>query len=88
MGRHAVLPRQPAPLRRFLTPYLVDKIHNDIILLYTETVEMLPNSRCQRIFALPLRLYFSDHGRGVLPYAAGPRKHRVVKRADQGGRGA
>lgn len=88
MGRHTLLPRQPAPFRRFLTSYLVDKIHYDIVLLYAETVEMLSNSRCQGIFALPLRLYLSDHGRGVFPYAAGPRKHRVVKRADKGGRGA
>lgn len=76
------------PPEHFLTPYFVDEVDYNIVLLYSEAVEMLPNSFFKTIFALPSGLLFSDHGWGVLTDAARTREHSVMELAGEGGRGA
>lgn len=48
-----------------MTPDFVNEVHNDIVFLYPNTVEVLPHSHCQLFLLLSSVLLFPRHCRRV-----------------------
>lgn len=70
-----------------LAVYLVNKVDNDVILLYAHAVEMLAHGHGELLLGLPSEGPVSArHGRRVEPNAPWPCKNELVVRAGEGRR--
>lgn len=54
-----------------VAPDLVDKVHDHVVLLDPETVEVFPHSHGQLLLALPPVLLLPGHRGGLQPDASG-----------------
>ena len=76
----------PARLRGLVASNLVDELHNSVVFLDPETVEVLADRLGQLLLVLAL-LFAPQHRWGVKPYASGLGEDRFVEGAREAARG-
>ncbi len=70
-----------------MTPDLVEEVNNDVVFLYTETVEMLPHSVRKLVFGLSAKFFASRNRWGVNADAPSSGEDPLMDVAGEGGRG-